>query len=304
MLGDSVLHATSGVLRSHHQQITVWRVCWTKRVPTCGTNIFYGVPLAHLYWGPKFKSLCHQGVNCRGHCLELILQAFRPFTYGTAHSPTLPSLYLRHNSFSNPSVASPTYRSFSNPSFASPTSQVFTYVTWRGAHGEHHLGQSGLGMADPIHRSCFLLLRYWEWLIPFIGLVFFFFAYLPSRNLGLTPPGTYKPNARGSDACRGSNSLWTRTLDKYTRRASLNVWSAQCQGFRRRQQGQNTDKGHTLNPRTEIKIPDPARESNRGRRVGRQGLNRARRRIGLVFRRQIYFCFILALQLLKVNSTT
>ena len=30
-------------------------------------------------------------------------------------------------------------------------------------------------------------------------------------------PRTYKPNARGSDACRGSNSLWTRTLDIYTR---------------------------------------------------------------------------------------
>ena len=30
-------------------------------------------------------------------------------------------------------------------------------------------------------------------------------------------PGTYNPNARGSDACRRSNSLWTRTLDRYTR---------------------------------------------------------------------------------------
>ena len=46
---------------------------------------------------------------------------------------------------------------------------------------------------------------------------FFYFAYLPSPNLGLTPLRTYKLNARGSDACRGSNSLWTRTLDRYTR---------------------------------------------------------------------------------------
>ena len=37
----------------------------------------------------------------------LILQPFRHFTYVTAHSPTLPSLYLRHTTFSNPSVASP-----------------------------------------------------------------------------------------------------------------------------------------------------------------------------------------------------
>ena len=39
---------------------------------------------------------------------ELILQPFRHFTYVTAHSPTLSSLYLRHNSFSNSSVVSPT----------------------------------------------------------------------------------------------------------------------------------------------------------------------------------------------------
>ena len=86
---------------------------------------------------------------------ELILQAFCRVTYVTAHSPTLPSLYLRHSSFSNPSVASPTsqlilsrahspsfpslhlrHSSFSNPSLALLTSQdilqpfrCFTYAT-------------------------------------------------------------------------------------------------------------------------------------------------------------------------------
>ena len=39
---------------------------------------------------------------------QLILQPFRCFTYVTTHSPTLLSLYLRDSSFSNPSVASPT----------------------------------------------------------------------------------------------------------------------------------------------------------------------------------------------------
>ena len=39
---------------------------------------------------------------------QLILQPFRHFIYVTAHSPTLPLLYLRHSSFSNPSFASPT----------------------------------------------------------------------------------------------------------------------------------------------------------------------------------------------------
>ena len=37
---------------------------------------------------------------------------FRHFTYVTAHSPTLPSLYLRHSSFSNPFFASPTSQDF------------------------------------------------------------------------------------------------------------------------------------------------------------------------------------------------
>ena len=49
--------------------------------------------------------------------LILILQAFRHFTYVTAHSPTLPSLYLRHSSFSNPSVASPTSQLILQPFF-------------------------------------------------------------------------------------------------------------------------------------------------------------------------------------------
>ena len=31
------------------------------------------------------------------------------------------------------------------------------------------------------------------------------------------PCRTYNPNSRGSDACRGSSRLWTRTLDRYTR---------------------------------------------------------------------------------------
>ena len=39
---------------------------------------------------------------------QLILQPFRRFTYVTAQSPTLPLVHLRHSSFSNPSVASPT----------------------------------------------------------------------------------------------------------------------------------------------------------------------------------------------------
>ena len=92
----------------------------------------------------KLCSLSKLSVSSPMSQLILILQAFRHFTYVTAHSPTLPSLYLRHNSFSNPSVASPTSQfihelcSFSKLSVTSPTTQLililqafrhFTYVT-------------------------------------------------------------------------------------------------------------------------------------------------------------------------------
>ena len=97
---------------------------------------------------------------------ELILQPFRHFTCITDHSPTLSSLYLRHSSFSNLSVTSPTSQLNSNPSVALPMSQLilqpfrcftyitahpptllslvlrhrlFTYVTWRAAHDAHML---------------------------------------------------------------------------------------------------------------------------------------------------------------------
>ena len=53
----------------------------------------------------------------------LILQHFRHLTYVTTQSPTLPSLYLRHSSFSNPSVASPTSQFILQPFLR------FSYVT-------------------------------------------------------------------------------------------------------------------------------------------------------------------------------
>ena len=82
---------------------------------------------------------------------ELILQAFSHFTYVTAHSdsPSFPSLHLRHSSFSNPSLALPTsqlilqpFRCFTYVTAHSTTllspllrHRIFTYVTWRAAHG-------------------------------------------------------------------------------------------------------------------------------------------------------------------------
>ena len=54
---------------------------------------------------------------------QLTLQPFRRFTYVTAHSTTLPSLHLRHNSFSSHFVASPTSQFILQPFFR------FSYVT-------------------------------------------------------------------------------------------------------------------------------------------------------------------------------
>ena len=70
-------------------------------------------------------------------------------TMSFAHSSTLPLLHLRHSSFSNPSIALPTsqlilqpFRCFNYVKAHSPTllslllrHRVFTYVTWRAAHG-------------------------------------------------------------------------------------------------------------------------------------------------------------------------
>ena len=111
----------------------------------------------------RWKTELISNTSAASPTLQLILQPFRCFTYVTAHSPTLPSLQLRHSTFSNPSVVSSTsqlilksfrrftyvadhspilaslqlrHRSLSNPCVASPTSQLilkhlrrFTYVT-------------------------------------------------------------------------------------------------------------------------------------------------------------------------------
>ena len=116
---------------------------------------------------------CDVGETTEGLENELIIQPFRHLTYVTTHSPTLPSLYLRHSSFSNPSVALPTSQlvpqpfrcsSFSNLSVTSPTSQPifqpfrrFTYVT---AHSPtlslHHIRHSSFsGVTSSIHAFNF-----------------------------------------------------------------------------------------------------------------------------------------------------
>ena len=86
------------------------------------------IPLLHLrhssFSNPSFASPTSQALHL-SHLASrpwapLILQPFRHFTYVKTHSPTLLSLYLRHSSFSNPSVASPTSQFILKPFFRFP----------------------------------------------------------------------------------------------------------------------------------------------------------------------------------------
>ena len=75
----------------------------------------------------EYAGECSFSLNLCKRILDVtagvILQPFRHFTYVRIHSPTIPSLYLCHSSFSNPSIASPTTQFILQPFFR------FSYVT-------------------------------------------------------------------------------------------------------------------------------------------------------------------------------
>ena len=83
---------------------------------------------------PITEELCSfSNLSVTSPTSQPILQPFRRFTYVTAHSPTLLSLYLRHSSLSN-------------LSFASPMShRIFTY---------HHLASRPWWLASPVRSTC------------------------------------------------------------------------------------------------------------------------------------------------------
>ena len=90
---------------SHTSQVL--HLCHQASRPWCKTRMRYERPIKWHAW------------------TELILQAFRHFTYVTAHSPTLPSIYLRHPSFALP---------FSTLLSLLIRHRLFTYVTWRAGY--------------------------------------------------------------------------------------------------------------------------------------------------------------------------
>ena len=100
-----------------------------------------------------YRMSCDIGKATEGLQNELRRKGWRmspamTITMSSAHSPTFPSLHLRHTSFFNPSVALPTsqlilqlFRCFTYVTVHSPTflslllrHRLFTYVTWRTAH--------------------------------------------------------------------------------------------------------------------------------------------------------------------------
>ena len=91
---------------------------------------------------------------------EVMERLENELTYVTAHSPTLPLLYLRHSSFFNPSFASPTLQALhlihlasrprKEPLWRASIPGIYRiprflrYVTWRAAHdiwAKFHINQ-------------------------------------------------------------------------------------------------------------------------------------------------------------------
>ena len=125
----------------------------------------------------------------------LIVQPFRHFTYVTTRFPTLPSLYLRHSSFSNHSVASPAPQLILQPFFR------FSYVT----------GSSLTLPGEPPMLSN----QFWHhqgWLVTMI-----FMVHIGSAFSELPTPGVFKP--RPAAACgpqasfmRPGKGIWQNTM--------------------------------------------------------------------------------------------
>ena len=85
---------------------------------------------------PSFPSLHlrHSSLSnfsATSHTSQLILQPFRHLTYVTTHSPTLPSLYLSHSSFSYPYIALP------KPQLILQTFRCFSYAQLILQHFHH-----------------------------------------------------------------------------------------------------------------------------------------------------------------------
>ena len=116
---------------------------------------------------------------------QLSLQHFRSFNNVTAHFPNLQSLHLRHSSFSNPFVVSPTSPHsptlsslhLRNSSFSLHLRhRHFTYVTWRAAQERpwatlyNHIFVYSCRSLIKLSSPCYLLRPYCFPLFTFVSL--------------------------------------------------------------------------------------------------------------------------------------
>ena len=92
-------------------------------------------------------------------------------------------------------------------------------------------------------------------IFPPVFILSLFISYLPSPNVGITPPGLTTQMLIGQMSV-GEHILWTWTLDKFTRADLSESVVNKIQGHPRDNTGQNTKD--TPSPRIGIKIPDPA----------------------------------------------
>ena len=109
-----------------------------------------------------------------------------------------------------------------------------------------------------------------------------FLCYLPYPNIGLTPPGTYNPNAHGSDACRGSNRPWTRMLDRYKSAGHPESVVSRMSGPLPETTQDRTQRAHTQSQDIYQNF-QPWQEQKLGHWVGRQGLYRPHKSDGILY---------------------
>ena len=95
----------------------------------------------------------------------------------------------------------------------------------------------------------------------------FFFVYLLSPSLWITPPGLTTQMPVGQMPVGGATVSGPRQRHKGGRTWMCGQYNVRASA--EDNTGQNTDKGHAPNPRREIKIPDPAK--NRIRNAGLEG---------------------------------
>ena len=145
------------------------RMIFSKILMTSVHRAYLWKILMFCVFGRKLFAAWLHFTRCICKWALLILQPFRCFTYVTARFPTIPSLYLRHSSFSRPPVASPTSQLILQPFFpfysqALLNLQHFRHFTYVTAHSPtfpllhlRHSSFSNPSFASPTSQALHLI---------------------------------------------------------------------------------------------------------------------------------------------------